>query len=583
MKPHYKVIKPLGEGSYGKVFLCREETSNLICVIKQIVIEGMNQKEKDEVYNEATILSKLDHQNIIKFLDAFYSYDKKHTLNIVTEYADDGDLSQKIKNQGNKSFTESEILKYFTQICLALKYIHHNKIIHRDLKSGNVFLMKSGGVKLGDFGIAKKCQNTLDKAKTMVGTPYYLSPEILEGKPYDNKSDIWSLGILLYEMMTLKMPFNANSLPMLSVKILRGNYTPPPAIYTADLRDIVSRCLQIVPSRRPSINEILNLPIIKNSIRKYLDDAQYNKEFSKSIAKRYKENKKNQEIKHQENEIQGLNNQENEIPSELIGNSIKKINNLNNNNEKILDFFKKNNLKKENKEKEKEKKREGFHNFLAIARKSKKWGDQNQFNENGVMWGKNQDNQIQIKSKEESEVNNINDIENYDMDKITEDQYNEARYLNELNNIVNEEKDSDEENNHININNKVIQTNENKIIFDEGSDFVNQKEKGESQKEEKNDNRDSDDEEFYFSKFREIELMRKNLEKILGLKLLIDSYHLIDDAIDRRDNKFEKEKIINIMSNSLRDKGFSETEISSAIEQISEIYNIIMKERNIIQ
>ena len=256
---------------------------------------------------------------------------------------------------------------------------------------------------------------------------------------------------------------------------------------------------------------------------------------------------------------------------------------MNNNNEKILDFFKKNNLKKENKEKEKEKKREGFHNFLAIARKSKKWGDQNQFNENGVMWGKNQDNQIQIKSKEESEVNNINDIENYDMDKITEDQYNEARYLNELNNIVNEEKDSDEENNHININNKVIQTNENKIIFDEGSDFVNQKEKGESQKEEKNDNRDSDDEEFYFSKFREIELMRKNLEKILGLKLLIDSYHLIDDAIDRRDNKFEKEKIINIMSNSLRDKGFSETEISSAIEQISEIYNIIMKERNIIQ
>ena len=269
MTSNYKVERLLGEGSFGKAFLCTNQSTNITCVIKQIVIEGMSQKEQQDVINEATILGKLDHPNIIKLFEAFESKVPKHTLNIVTEYADGGDLSEKIKSQNNKPFTESDILDYFTQICLALKHIHEKKIIHRDLKSGNVFLMQSGLVKLGDFGIAKNFQNTMDKAKTMVGTPYYLSPEILENKPYDAKSDIWSLGVLLYEMMTFKMPFNANSLPMLSVKIMRGNYPPPPAVYTKDLREIVSKCLTVIPSRRPSIQEILRMPIIQNRIRNF--------------------------------------------------------------------------------------------------------------------------------------------------------------------------------------------------------------------------------------------------------------------------------------------------------------------------
>ena len=197
MTSNYKVIKLLGEGSFGKAYLCKNESNNNIYVIKQIVIEDMNQKEKDNVYNEAQILGKLDHPNIIKLFEVFDSKKPKHTLNIVTEYADGGDLSEKIKSQNKKPFTEPEILNYFTQICLALKHIHEKKIIHRDLKSANIFLMKSGLIKLGDFGIAKGFQNTIDKAKTFVGTPYYLSPEIFENKPYDSKSDIWSLGVLL--------------------------------------------------------------------------------------------------------------------------------------------------------------------------------------------------------------------------------------------------------------------------------------------------------------------------------------------------------------------------------------------------
>ncbi len=161
MSLNYKVIQSLGEGSFGKAFLCQKESDNSFCVIKQIIVEDMNQKEKDDVLNEANILSKLDHQNIIKFYDLFESKKPKHSINIVTEYADGGDLSEKIKERKNKNnnFSESEILDYFTQICLAIKHIHEKKIIHRDLKSGNIFLMKTGLVKLGDFGISKILNN----------------------------------------------------------------------------------------------------------------------------------------------------------------------------------------------------------------------------------------------------------------------------------------------------------------------------------------------------------------------------------------------------------------------------------------
>ena len=99
----------------------------------------------------------------------------------------------------------------FCQILLAVRHIHEKKILHRDLKSGNIFLTSTGQVKLGDFGIAKSLCSTLDKAKTFIGTPYYFSPEVIMSKPYSFKSDIWSLGVLLYEMSFLKMPFEAKS------------------------------------------------------------------------------------------------------------------------------------------------------------------------------------------------------------------------------------------------------------------------------------------------------------------------------------------------------------------------------------
>lgn len=125
-------------------------------------------------------------------------------------------------------FTEDQVLNYFTQICLALKHCHDRKILHRDLKSQNIFLTKKNIVKLGDFGIARVLSNTRSKAKTVVGTPYYLSPEIIESMPYSFKSDVWSLGVLLYEICALCPPFNATSLHQLAQRIIKGQFDKIP-------------------------------------------------------------------------------------------------------------------------------------------------------------------------------------------------------------------------------------------------------------------------------------------------------------------------------------------------------------------
>lgn len=234
----------------------------MILVLKAIKIENMIEKEQREAEQEAKFLEKMDHSNIIKIHEFFVKNTPYKVLNIVMEYADGGDLGQKIKSQPkSRPFPEHEIIDYFTQICLALKHIHSKQIIHRDLKSQNVFLTKSGLVKLGDFGIAKSLNCTLEKAMTMIGTPYYLSPEIVTGKPYSYKSDIWSLGVLLYEMMALKMPFDANSLPILSLKIMKGNYDPLPYFYSKDLRLLVMSMLHVDENKRPSASDILSIVI----------------------------------------------------------------------------------------------------------------------------------------------------------------------------------------------------------------------------------------------------------------------------------------------------------------------------------
>lgn len=205
------------------------------------------------------------------------------------DYADGGDLHTKIQFRKNY-FAESQIIDWFTQICLAIKHIHDRKIIHRDLKSQNIFLMKNNLLKLGDFGIAKCLSYTIEQAQTIAGTPFYLSPEIVQSKPYSFKSDIWSLGILLYEMCALKMPFNGENLPKLCLNIVKGQYSQIPSHYSIDLKLLVTSLLRVDQDQRPSVNEILNMGIIKKRIKEYLNEMEFTADLSSTI----KRNKFNQ-------------------------------------------------------------------------------------------------------------------------------------------------------------------------------------------------------------------------------------------------------------------------------------------------
>ena len=142
-------------------------------------------------------------------------------------------------------------------------------------------------MKLGDFGIAKCLDSTLDKAKTIVGTPYYLSPEIVQDKPYSFKSDIWSLGILLYEMTVLKMPFEASSLPMLSLKIVKGTYSTIPMSVSKDLRALIQSILQVKIENRPNIYQLLRHKLVSPRIKNFLNDTEYQKEFNHTVIHGY--------------------------------------------------------------------------------------------------------------------------------------------------------------------------------------------------------------------------------------------------------------------------------------------------------
>ncbi|CAD8206242.1 unnamed protein product [Paramecium pentaurelia] len=277
----YKRLKLLGEGAFGKAYLVECLQDKSLWVSKYMDLAAMTNQEKDETLREAKILEFLSHPNIVKFREVYKT--KKGRLCIVMEYADGGDLSQKIKEAKGKYLPEAQILDWFTQICLAIKHVHDRKIIHRDLKGQNIFLNKEGQVKLGDFGIARILKITLEKAKTMVGTPYYISPEIIEGKPYSVMTDIWSLGVILYELCALQPPFNGDSLHVLAINIVKGQYKPIPANYSKDLKQLVQQMLQVDYRRRPTIQEILKMPVITNRIKSFLSETIQKQEFSHTV------------------------------------------------------------------------------------------------------------------------------------------------------------------------------------------------------------------------------------------------------------------------------------------------------------
>ncbi|XP_032536815.1 serine/threonine-protein kinase Nek5 isoform X1 [Chiroxiphia lanceolata] len=278
---NYEIIKKIGEGSFGKIFLAKGKMDNEPCVIKEINLTKMPVKEKEASQKEVILLAKMKHANIVTF---YASLQEKNKLYIMMEYCDGGDLMKRINMQHGVLFDEDQILSWFVQISLGLKHIHDKKILHRDIKAQNIFLSNNGRVaKLGDFGIARQLNSTMEFAHTCVGTPYYLSPEICENRPYNNKTDIWSLGCVLYELCTLKHPFEGNSLHELVLKICRGRFHPVSPSYSYDLRILISQLFKISPRDRPSISSILRKPFLQKLVLKYLPPEMTQEDLSHTV------------------------------------------------------------------------------------------------------------------------------------------------------------------------------------------------------------------------------------------------------------------------------------------------------------
>lgn len=262
-------VRNIGKGNMGACALARNNEDGKYYVIKQVDLTRMSKKERQQSLNEARVLSSLKHPNVINYVDSFLARKSDH-LCIVMEFADGGDLSSRIKKNYGVNFRETQILDWFIQIVLSLNYVHQRKILHRDVKTQNVFLTSDGQVKLGDFGIARTLSSTYDQAKTFVGTPYYLSPELILERPYDHRSDVWAIGVVLYELLTLRHPFNASDMKGLMQRILKVQYDPIPTMYSAEIRNLVPKLLVKDPARRIRLSEILELPIVSRRLVEWL-------------------------------------------------------------------------------------------------------------------------------------------------------------------------------------------------------------------------------------------------------------------------------------------------------------------------
>ena len=257
LKLKYKQIKVLILDQIKKVYLAQKKDNQEKKIVKKINLLKLNEKERDMAIQEGIILSKLKHPNIINCNEFYLENDK---IDIIMEYAEGGDLFNKIKEQKNKKkyFEEKEIIEWFIEICEGIKYIHENKIIHRDLKPLNIFLTKNNKIKIGDFGIATLL-NYKSKAKTMIGTQIYLSPEIMKNNLYDYKSDIWNLGIILYELTQLKHPFfdeNMSNEKMIN-NIEKENINFININYSERLLNLIKNILKVNPNERLDINKII--------------------------------------------------------------------------------------------------------------------------------------------------------------------------------------------------------------------------------------------------------------------------------------------------------------------------------------
>jgi len=251
-------VKAVGKGSFGAVSEIQRLSDGQLFALKEVDVKSMGQAERQACVEEVRLLASVSHPNVLAYNEALIENNK---LCIIMEYAPDGDIRKIIQKaqQAKKAPPEDLVWKIFIQIVQGLEALHSLKILHRDIKPGNIMLMANDVVKIGDLGVAKVLKNS-PLTNTQIGTPYYMAPEIWRTRPYTYSCDTFSLGCLLYELISTKLPFEARSLGELSKRITSGSYPPLPSSVNRELSSLVTACLNVDPGRRPTMTQILNNP-----------------------------------------------------------------------------------------------------------------------------------------------------------------------------------------------------------------------------------------------------------------------------------------------------------------------------------
>jgi len=262
IKENLTIIKKIGKGVYSRVFLARHTETHMDYALK--IIECDNKNVKKLVDREIILLKTISHKNIISIYDVIYT-EKYNIVVIILEYCVIGDLSNFLDNQG---LSERQGIYYIYQIMEGLKYLNDNNIIHRDLKPQNILIDGNNNIKICDFGFSRKFNDT-EMLQTLCGSPLYMAPEIIKHKTYNHKSDIWSFGIIIYQILTGRLPYKANTVYELfkSINNLSIIY---PDILSEEIVNLLEKIFIHDPNSRIGFNDTHT--IIKSIYLKYYED-----------------------------------------------------------------------------------------------------------------------------------------------------------------------------------------------------------------------------------------------------------------------------------------------------------------------
>jgi len=262
----FTTAKELGRGRFGEVRLVEHRVTGQRYALKRTAFGSAGQPDRDKVQLEARALDRLMHVHVVRH---YAAWPEANHFCILMEYGPHGNFAQLLAKRWDKATADSkkfldedEVMSHFVQLADGLGHIHAKKVLHRDLKPENIFVYDGGVLKIGDLGIARCLTTSIELAQTVVGSPTYISPEIIHGAQYDYKTDVWSLGVLLYKMASNRYPFDASNLAQLALKITAGFFAPLSPKYSPLLHHLVASMLQIDLDARTDTAGVVGHPTV---------------------------------------------------------------------------------------------------------------------------------------------------------------------------------------------------------------------------------------------------------------------------------------------------------------------------------